>query len=75
MNFLVFLLYYFISSIILFLLLFFLYKIYFKNYISEKLALKTLNDFFNTFPKKSITDININDNLEDNDHEKIPTYF
>lgn len=77
MSFILFLIYYFISTILLIVFCFLLWKFKFKKLFSEKLAIKTLNDFFNEDCMSSITDIKIGEEKDNAKEEenKLPTFF
>lgn len=74
MNFLLFFLFYIICTFILFTLLFILYKLFFKNFIMNKLTEDSILKAFDGFDSKSILDVDVSKE-EDKKDEKVYTYF
>ena len=75
MNFLLFFLFYIISTLILSIIFFVSYKLFFKKFIVSKISENALLSAFDSFNDKSILDINIDEKEKADQNEKIYTSF
>lgn len=75
MNFVLFFIFYIISTFILFLIFFVLYKLFFKKLISSKRVENALLSAFDSDDDLSILDIPIEKKEKEEKDEKVYTYF